>query len=523
MDRLKLSAEVFAKELAPYIAFKNFSSMRGTFIDHFEVYDSQTFLMRKDCLCLCLGDEFPPCQHIQGGTTFICTSAKAACKNTECNRCNIIALKDLGPAAAINAVAAVFARYQEYGLAIELAASKGDEGLQAIMDIGEKMIGAPLCLLDINYNVIACSDHKELFRNPLWETIVEENKPARCEIIDTCIRSIAPDNPAPTNSAMKAAAVSGYNLLLRSLLRRGHAVASLWAISTEKGFFFPPASLHMLAWIGRCLDEWAEGTQQLITGRGSIMERFLLDIADGSLHDDMTLGIAANYVGFEIKSDAEYQLCVFKPIDKVSAAEIDIQLMQTIEKRFPKAICAVTDMGVLVLFTLEANGIDLEPKEKEVLQSLCSQLSYTAVLSTSYFNLTDTPKIVQQIADCLSFLALGTGRGKLHHHCNHLVQQNMRFVLANQPPETLIHPMIRKLQKYDEENGVNYLETFKVYLNNRCNAAETSEQLYMHRNTLLHRIKRIEELLGHTLEDWTLRRVLLFSIDYLYLEEKRDI
>lgn len=99
----------------------------------------------------------------------------------------------------------------------------------------------------------------------------------------------------------------------------------------------------------------------------------------------------------------------------------------------------------------------------------------------------------------------------------------MRFVLANQPPETLIHPMIRKLQKYDEENGVNYLETFKVYLNNRCNAAETSEQLYMHRNTLLHRIKRIEELLGHTLEDWTLRRVLLFSIDYLYLEEKRDI
>ena len=167
MDRLKLSAEVFAKELAPYIAFKNFSSMRGTFIDRFEVYDNQTFLMRKDCLYLCLGDEFPPCEHIQGGTTFICTNAKAACKNTECNRCNIVALKGLGPAAAINAVAAIFARYQEYGLAIELAAGKGDEGLQTIMDIGEKMIGAPLCLLDINYNVIACSDHKELFRNPL--------------------------------------------------------------------------------------------------------------------------------------------------------------------------------------------------------------------------------------------------------------------------------------------------------------------------------------------------------------------
>ena len=523
MDRLKLSAEVFAKELAPYIAFKNFSSMRGTFIDHFEVYDNQTFLLRKDCLYLCLGDEFPPCQHIQGGTTFVCTNAKAACKDTECDRCNIIALKRLSPAGTINSAAAIFSRYQEYGLAIELAASQGDNGLQTIMDIGEKIIGAPLCLLDINYNVVACSDHKELFRNPLWETIVEGNKPARCEIIDACIRDISPDSPASANTAMKATAVSGYNLLLRSLFRRGHAVASLWAISTEKGRFFPPASLHMLAWISRQLDEWVEGTQQLIVGRGSIMERFLLDIADGSLHDDAMLDIAARAVGFELKSDAEYQLCVFKPIDKISAIDADTQLMQTIEKRIPGSICAITDVGVLALFTLAANGIDLTVEEKDALQNLCTQLSYTAILSTAYFNLTDTPKVVQQVTDCLSFLAVGKGQGRLHHHCNHLVQQNMRFVLANQPPETLIHPMIRKLQRYDEENGVNYLETFKVYLNNRCNAAETSQQLYMHRNTLLHRIKRIEELLGHTLEDWTLRRVLLFSIDYLYLEEMRDI
>lgn len=523
MDRLKLSAEVFARELEPYMAFKSFSSMRGTFIDRFEVYDNQTFLMRKDCLYLCLDDVFPPCKHIQAGTTFICVNAKAACKNTECNHCNIIALKGLSPAATINAVAAIFNRYQEYGVAIELAAGSGDNGLQTIMDIGEKMVGAPLCLFDMNYNVVSCSNHKELFRNPLWETIAEDNKPARCEIIDTCIRSISPDSPTPANSSMRAMAVSGYSLLARSLFRHGHAVASLWAISTEKERYFPPASLHMLAWISRCLDGWVENTQQLIGGRGNITERFLLDIADGSLHDDVLIETAANAVGFELKSNAEYQLCVLKPTDKITAVESDIQLMQAIEKRFDHAICAIADVGVLALFTLGENGIDLTAEKKETLRSLCAQLSYTAVLSTSYFNLTATPKVVQQITDCLSFLAHGEGLGRLHHHCNHLVQQNMRFVLANQPPETLIHPMIRKLQKYDEENGVNYLETFKVYLNNRCNAAETSEQLYMHRNTLLHRIKRIEELLGHTLEDWTLRRILLFSIDYLYLEEKKDI
>lgn len=45
----------------------------------------------------------------------------------------------------------------------------------------------------------------------------------------------------------------------------------------------------------------------------------------------------------------------------------------------------------------------------------------------------------------------------------------------------------------------------------------------MHRNTLLHRIKRIEELMGSTFEDWQLRRMLMLSFDYLYLDDDRNI
>ena len=79
--------------------------------------------------------------------------------------------------------------------------------------------------------------------------------------------------------------------------------------------------------------------------------------------------------------------------------------------------------------------------------------------------------------------------------------------------------MVRRLIAYDLANNTDYLDTFKVYLNNRCNMTDTAKQLHMHRNTLLHRIKRIEELLESDLADWELRRKLLLSIDYLNLDD----
>lgn len=89
--------------------------------------------------------------------------------------------------------------------------------------------------------------------------------------------------------------------------------------------------------------------------------------------------------------------------------------------------------------------------------------------------------------------------------------------MAALPHETLLHPMMRKLRAYDAQNNTDYVRSFEVYLSNRCNITDTARILHMHRNTLLHRIKRIEELLDSTFEDWKLRRVLLLSVDYMHL------
>lgn len=53
-----------------------------------------------------------------------------------------------------------------------------------------------------------------------------------------------------------------------------------------------------------------------------------------------------------------------------------------------------------------------------------------------------------------------------------------------------------KLIAYDQKNHLNLLQTLSSYLENHQNIAATARTLYIHRNTLIYRIERIEAILG---------------------------
>lgn len=57
------------------------------------------------------------------------------------------------------------------------------------------------------------------------------------------------------------------------------------------------------------------------------------------------------------------------------------------------------------------------------------------------------------------------------------------------------------LIRYDEENESNLLETLEIFVNHLGARNMTATSLYLHRNTLMYRIKKIEHLTGYNLSD----------------------
>lgn len=61
--------------------------------------------------------------------------------------------------------------------------------------------------------------------------------------------------------------------------------------------------------------------------------------------------------------------------------------------------------------------------------------------------------------------------------------------------------LIGPIAQYDEEHNSELVHTITAYFDHHANISQTAEALFIHRNTLLYRLERIQELIGQDLND----------------------
>lgn len=80
-------------------------------------------------------------------------------------------------------------------------------------------------------------------------------------------------------------------------------------------------------------------------------------------------------------------------------------------------------------------------------------------------------------------------------------------ILRNYYSETL-EPLVI----YDTMNGTEYVDFLKKFFDCNCSAKETSEKLFIHRNTINYKIHKIEEVLGCSLSEFEERASLYVAL-----------
>lgn len=68
--------------------------------------------------------------------------------------------------------------------------------------------------------------------------------------------------------------------------------------------------------------------------------------------------------------------------------------------------------------------------------------------------------------------------------------------------KSYVEETVGVILRYDELNDNNLMEVLRVYLKHNGSVKETSEELFVHRNTVNYKIHRIGELLGRSLTDY---------------------
>ena len=71
---------------------------------------------------------------------------------------------------------------------------------------------------------------------------------------------------------------------------------------------------------------------------------------------------------------------------------------------------------------------------------------------------------------------------------------------------------ILQLKYEDEAKGTEFYNTLKEYLLHGNNVSMTSKKLYIHRNTMIYRLGKINEILDVDINDPVVSRRLMLSI-----------
>lgn len=170
--------------------------------------------------------------------------------------------------------------------------------------------------------------------------------------------------------------------------------------------------------------------------------------------------------------------------------------------------------GQVVVITTRREGNPIGREELERLRDCCVKTDLYCGMSNSFSGVAELPCFYRQARKTLE---LGTGtqdRGKpsLYVYRDYAVEHLAEQFRQTELPEIYCHPAVRTLLRYDEKTGSSLTATLHEYLLCERNISQTAQRMYLHRNTLMNRLNRIEKVAPMDLDDPKERQYLLASL-----------
>lgn len=199
-------------------------------------------------------------------------------------------------------------------------------------------------------------------------------------------------------------------------------------------------------------------------------------------------------------------------------------LYHEIQIMFPEQLSFVQGQILYVLRYRVEKGTKNEEQRIGRLQKLLEKFHCCCGASNFYYDLFYTADYLIQARDALD-LGQKLYRNKCMYFYQDIALASIVYLRTGKMPErNYLHPAITILKEYDQKHRTDFLNTLKSYVENLGHSGNVLKELHIHRNSLLYRIAKIEEVTGCSLMEFKtfLHLALNFYVMELKEEEKKE-
>ena len=238
--------------------------------------------------------------------------------------------------------------------------------------------------------------------------------------------------------------------------------------------------------------------------RGFHYEHLICDLLDGKIPLGQQLQERLAYVDFH-----------FEALTYVVVAELgrtpQFVNPSYIRSRFESLLpgsCSVLYNGQILLIVTRQEKEAITRREIAAFCKYCEEENLYCGMSNPFGSVVELPQFYRQ---ALRALELGADRAGLYIYKDYASEHLAAVFCAKEKPETFCHPAIRMLVAYDRKQKTELAKTLYHFLRCERNVVKTAQEMYLHRNTLSYRMKKIEALTRLDLEDPDTRQYLMLS------------
>ena len=399
----------------------------------------------------------------------------------------------------LDAVLDAFERFQRWSEALHAAVQRGDS-IQDILDLSCGVLPFPIAVADPFGNIAGCSRGYEALaeEDPYWNCVLRERR-----LSDRVFSENARDeNGAEIRDWDSTPRIyrTGPRRIIGVNLTAGDEIAGTMVIVEEGGELTEGTcqlTELLCAAIAGTLS--AQGDSAETRAMMSMLESYL----DGGSDD-----IGPIWAGICERTGCgdggEMELLLLKNVYRG-----DTPFCSSLAYRIGRGVDGCFGL-VFHNFTAVILSCEREAQALKALWKMLPQEEYLCGVSLPFSDAKGLQKAGNQAA-----LALVCG-GQTPPSLSRCVDHAFMYFLSNLARDKsfgteLLHPGLKRLKQYDASHGTDFYNTLCQYLLCERNVVAAARALFIHRNSMIYRLQRIQQLLDVDLDDVNVRMYLLLS------------
>lgn len=204
-----------------------------------------------------------------------------------------------------------------------------------------------------------------------------------------------------------------------------------------------------------------------------------------------------------LKKDEKY-IC-FKLQERIETHFMPMDYMHALLCTFfPDQIFTVIRHEQIIGFMKISSSVS-SPDPLFLFQDLLEKMNYTAGLSNYFTDLSMIHIFFMQAEYVIHHFPGNKNADTLRYFENNVLSYMLSQCVSDMPIEALTDSSLKRVMEYDRKKHTEYLYTLEIYLKNETSITRTSEELFIHRSSLIKRINKLKKLLQKDLEDPKLR------------------